>query len=159
MFGFLKNKKIYEIYAPVDGKVIPLEEVNDKVFSEKLMGDGVAFQFNGDTLYSPCDGKVSMIFPTKHAIGFVCDNGAELLLHIGCNTVELNGEGFTCLVTAGERIKAHDPIMKIKADWMKEKGIDLTTPLVITNTDAYQIKHLAVDEVCKTMKVMEITKG
>ena len=135
MFGFLKNKKIYEIYAPADGKVSPLEEVNDKVFSEKLMGDGVAFRFSGDTLYSPCDGKVSMIFPTKHAIGFVCDNGAELLLHIGFNTVELNGEGFTCLVTAGERIKAHD-----------------------TNTDAYQIKHLAVDEVCKTMKVMEITK-
>lgn len=158
MFGFLKNKKIYEIYAPADGKVIPLEEVNDKVFSEKLMGDGVAFRFSGDTLYSPCDGKVSMIFPTKHAIGFVCDNGAELLLHIGFNTVELNGEGFTCLVTAGERIKAHDPIMKINTDRMKEKGIDLTTPLVITNTDAYQINHLSVDEVCKTMKVMEITK-
>ena len=158
MFAFLKNKKLCEVYAPADGRMIFLEEVNDKVFSEKMMGDGVAFQFSGDTLYAPCEGKVSMIFPTKHAIGFLCDNGAEILLHIGCNTVELNGEGFTCLIEPGARVKAHDPIMKINAAWMKEQGIDLTTPLVITNSDAYLIHPFPNREVDKTMKVMEIIK-
>ena len=94
---FSKTKKI-ELFAPVDGECIPLEQINDKVFSSKLMGDGVAFKFNGNTVYSPIEGKITMVFPTKHAYGIRTKNGAEILIHIGMDTANLNGLGFTSLV-------------------------------------------------------------
>ena len=82
------------LYAPVTGSCIPLTEVKDEVFANKMMGDGVAFTFDGDTVVSPCDGTIVMIAATKHAIGIQGDDGVEVLIHVGLDTVSLNGEGF-----------------------------------------------------------------
>lgn len=134
MFGLFKKKEC-TIYAPVNGKMINISEVPDPVFSKKLMGDGVGFMFDGDTLYAPLDGKVKLVAATKHAIGFEARNKAEVLMHIGLDTVALKGEGFEVLVNEGDKVKHGTPIVKINRKLMKEKAIDLTTPLVITNPE------------------------
>ena len=108
MLFFKKKKKddAIEIKAYFEGTVLPLEKVNDPMFSDKLMGDGVAIEPDAGNLYAPVDGKVASIFDTKHAIGFVLDNGAEVLMHIGMDTVELNGEGFDLDVSVGDEVHA-----------------------------------------------------
>lgn len=99
------------------------------------MGDGVGFIFDGDTLYAPIDGKIKLIAATKHAIGFEANNKAEVLMHIGLDTVALKGEGFEVLVYEGDKVKHRTPIIKINRELMQEKNIDLTTPIVITNSE------------------------
>ena len=128
---FSKTKKI-ELFAPVDGECIPLEQINDKVFSSKLMGDGVAFKFNGNTVYSPIEGKITMVFPTKHAYGIRTKNGAEILIHIGMDTANLNGLGFTSLVKEVDR------------SIFEKNNISLITPLVITNSQEISYEFLEV---------------
>lgn len=132
MFELFKKKNCI-IYAPANGKVISLSEVSDPVFSKKLMGEGVGFIFDGDTLYAPVDGKVKLIATTKHAIGFEASNKAEILMHIGLDTVSLKGEGFEVLINEGDKVKHGTPIIRINRAYMKEKNIDLTTPIVVTN--------------------------
>lgn len=129
------NSKKIELHSPVDGKSIPLNQVNDQVFASGMMGQGVAFQFDGNTICSPMDGEVVLIAATKHAIGLKADNGAELLLHVGLDTVNLNGQGFDVLVKPDSRVKAGDPLLKIDRKFMQEKHIDLTTPLICTSMD------------------------
>jgi glucose-specific phosphotransferase system IIA component len=121
------------LVAPVNGTSILLEEVKDQIFSIKMMGEGIAFEYEDDMVYSPCDGTLSFVFPTLHAFGVTCGNGAEVIVHIGIDTVNLKGEGFTCLVKQGKKVKAGDPIIKIDREFMKEKNIDLTTSVVISN--------------------------
>src|SRR5699024_6981164 len=89
---------------PVDGKLVSLEEVPDPVFSEKMMGDGIAVRPTSDEVLSPCDGKIVQVFPTKHAVGIQTANGADVLIHVGLETVELNGEGFTSFVDEGDQV-------------------------------------------------------
>lgn len=134
MFNNLLNRKQEKLYAPVDGVCIPLETINDQVFSSKMMGDGIAFQFKENTIYSPVNGEVTMVFPTKHAYGIRTKNGAEILLHVGMNTVELNGKGFTSLVKQGDKVRVHQPLVRLEQKVFIENNIDLTTPLIITNS-------------------------
>lgn len=134
MFDFLRKKKIYELYSPVIGKSIGLEEVKDKVFSSKMMGDGLAFKLEENIIYSPCDAKVKLIPDTKHAVGLGA-NGLDILIHIGLDTVNLNGEGFKQLVSVGDVIKQGDPLLQIDIEFMKQKNIDLTTPMIITSKE------------------------
>ena len=138
MFNLFKKKDCV-LYAPVNGKSIPLENVPDKVFANKLIGDGVGFVFEEDTVYAPCDGEILMIANTNHAFGIKAKNNLEVLVHVGLETVNLNGEGLSVLVKQGQKVKAHDPIIKINREMMKEKNIDLTTPMIITNLDNYEI--------------------
>jgi glucose-specific phosphotransferase system IIA component len=133
VFNFTKKNTNVTLVAPVTGTSILLENVKDQVFSSKVMGEGVAFEFEGDMVYSPCDGTLSVVFPTWHAFGVTCVNGAEVLIHIGIDTVNLKGEGFTCFVKQGDKVKAGDPIIKIDREFMKEKNVDLTTSVVISN--------------------------
>ena len=135
MFEFLMKNATTELVAPVTGNAIPLEEVKDQVFASKMMGDGLAFQFDGDTIYAPCDGVITMFFKTKHAFGITARNSAEIMIHVGMDTVNLNGEGFTVLKGQGTKIRKGDAILKIDRALMKEKNIDLTTPMIITNGD------------------------
>lgn len=158
MFSFLKKNKTEIIYAPVIGKSIPLEQVPDKMFAEKLMGDGLGFVYESDTVYAPCDGEIMLIAPTKHAFGIKSKTGAEILVHIGLDTVNLNGEGFEVLVKAGKKVKAHDPIIKINHSFMKERNIDLTTPLVITNMSDYDVTISDPKDVDLTAAVCELKK-
>jgi sugar PTS system EIIA component len=141
MLNFFKKTEIdYNLYAPVNGEVVKLSEVSDKVFSSGMMGQGVGFKFDGDTVYAPCNGKIILIANTKHAIGIMADNGAEILIHVGLDTVQLNGKGFDVLVSVDSIVKQGEPILKIDRAYMAEKNIDLTIPMVITNSSDLTIK-------------------
>lgn len=141
MFGFLKNKKNvtqninFKLLAPVSGKSIPLAEVPDPVFAQKMVGDGLAINPTGDTIVAPCDGKLTLILDTKHAFAMTLENGVEILVHIGLDTVSLNGEGFEKLIEQGTNVKAGTPIIKVNADLIKEKGFSLISIVLITNPE------------------------
>lgn len=136
MFGLFKKKNSnFQLLAPVTGKSIPLSEVADEVFAQKLAGDGIAIEPTGDTIVAPADGELTLVFKTLHAFALTLDNGAELLVHIGLETVSLNGEGFEQLAEQGTKVKAGTPIIKIDREFIKSKGLPLTTPVLITNPD------------------------
>ena len=142
MLGFFKKKKTeepkgFELVAPVQGKTIPLSEVADPVFAEKMAGDGVAIEPTGDIVVAPADGELTLVFKTKHAFALTLDTGAEILVHIGIDTVSLNGEGFEQLAEQGTRVKAGTPIIKLDRQFIKSKGFSLVTPVLITNTDDF----------------------
>ncbi|NME83930.1 PTS glucose transporter subunit IIA [Clostridium sp. SM-530-WT-3G] len=162
MFGFLKNlfkkdtteetkvasnitevskseatqtTKTFKLVAPITGKSLPLSETPDPVFAQKMAGDGLAMMPEADVVVAPADGELTLVFNTKHAFAMTLENGVELLVHIGIETVTLNGEGFEQLAEAGTKVKAGDPIIKIDREFIKSKGLPLTTPVLITNPD------------------------
>lgn len=124
------------LVAPVSGKAMPLSEVPDPVFAEKLAGDGMAIMAEGETIVAPADGEVTLIFKTKHAFAMTLENGLEILVHIGLETVSLDGEGFEQLVEQGTKVKAGTPLIKIDRELILSKGLSLATPVLITNVDA-----------------------
>ena len=140
MLFFKKKKKddAIEIKAYFEGTVLPLEKVNDPMFSDKLMGDGVAIEPDAGNLYAPVDGKVASIFDTKHAIGLTSDDGVETLIHIGIDTVKLNGEHFNAHVKPGDKVKVGDLLVEFDIEKIKEAGYPTITPIIITNTDSYE---------------------
>lgn len=121
--------------APVSGKAMPLSEVPDEVFADKLVGDGLAILPESDIFVAPADGELTLVFKTKHAFAMTLANGIELLVHIGIDTVSLNGEGFEQLAQQGTQVKAGTPIIKIDRDFITSKGISLISPVLITNVD------------------------
>lgn len=121
------------VAAPMNGKVIPLTEVKDEAFSSGVLGKGVAIVPEEGKVYAPCDGVVSALFPTGHAIGITGDNRAEVLIHIGMDTVKLEGRYFHVKVQAGDRVKAGDLLVEFEMDKIREAGYDITTPVLITN--------------------------
>jgi glucose-specific phosphotransferase system IIA component len=133
MLSFLKRDKIFEILAPVTGKILPIEKVPDKVFAEKMVGDGIAIEPSEGKILSPVDGTVVTIFPTNHAIGLTTKEGMEILIHIGLDTVELEGKGFKRLVEQNSKVKKGDPLMEFDIDVIKENGKSIITPVIITN--------------------------
>lgn len=137
MFNFLKKNLITDtkLIAPLTGKTIDLSEVPDQVFAQKLAGDGIAIDPTGDIVVSPADGELTLVFNTKHAFAITLNNGAEVLIHIGIDTVSLNGEGFEQLVDAGTKVKVGTPIMKIDRSLILDKGFSLITPVLVTNMD------------------------
>ncbi|TDB54876.1 PTS beta-glucoside transporter subunit EIIBCA [Bacillus sp. CBEL-1] len=122
-----------EFELPFDGYVMPLEEVPDAVFSSKMMGDGFAITPTNETLTSPIEGEVVSIFPTKHALGLKTDEGLEILIHVGVETVALKGQGFTCLVEEGQSVKRGTPLLKLDLDYIKENAKSIVTPIIFTN--------------------------
>lgn len=145
-FSKAQNKDKF-IMAPVNGKCIPLSQVTDQVFSQKMMGDGVAFIFEGDTIYAPCSGKVATIAKSKHAIAIQSEEGIEVLIHVGMNTVSLKGQGFEVMVDVDQKVKMGAPLLKIDRALMQEHNIDMTTPMIIANTPDYHLELLNVDRV------------
>ena len=139
MFNLFKKRKPSELYSPVIGQVIRMEDVADPMFANKMLGDGTAFSIDGDTVFSPCDAKIILFVETKHAIGLDA-NGLEILLHIGIDTVTLKGLGFQSLVTVGDFVKRGDPLLRIDRSFMKEQNADLTTMMIITSNDAISTK-------------------
>ncbi|NOR56663.1 MAG: PTS glucose transporter subunit IIA [Sulfurovum sp.] len=130
MFGFLKSKA-REIHAPVDGEVLSLESVNDDVFSQKMVGDGVAIIPTGSEFTAPIDGVVSKIFSTNHAYSIKGDKGLEVMVHIGLETVALEGKGFTRKAQEGDKVKAGDVIIEADLATLKEHAKDIITPVII----------------------------
>lgn len=119
--------------APLDGKLVDLKDVPDKVFSQKMMGDGFAIEPSHGEVVSPVDGTVETLFPTKHALVIRSDNGREVLIHIGLDTVKLNGEGFEALVEQRAKVKAGQPLLRVDLDRIREKVPSLVTPVIFTN--------------------------
>ena len=125
------------IYAPTSGVVIPLEDIPDEVFSEGILGKGCGVEPTGDTIVAPFNGKVIQIADTKHAIGLVSESGIELLVHIGLETVDMNGDGFKSLVKVGDIVKCGQPLLSFSIPKIKAAGHNTTVAVVVTNTDDY----------------------
>ena len=132
------------IVAPIEGNAVSLEKVGDGVFSEGMLGKGVAIEPAVGRAVSPVNGTVSTVFDTKHAVGLTSDDGTEILIHIGLDTVKLNGEHFDAHVKAGDKVKAGDLLVEFDIEKIKEAGYPTITPVIITNTDSYSdIESLA----------------
>ena len=134
--GLFKKKQPNDqdpMLVPLKGKVVNLKAVPDPVFAEKMMGEGFAIDPADGTIVSPVDGEVITIFPTKHAISLKSKQGREILIHVGLETVHLNGEGFTPLVMDGQNIKKGQELLKVDFDAIKTKVPSILTPVVFTN--------------------------
>ncbi|MGD6941925.1 beta-glucoside-specific PTS transporter subunit IIABC [Cytobacillus gottheilii] len=127
-----------EIPSPLQGKVLPLSQINDEVFASGALGEGIAIYPEIGEVVAPMDCKVSILYPTLHAIGLQFENGIEMLIHIGINTVELKGEGFKAHVQAGDEIKKGTKIVSFDIKEIEAKGYDLSTPIIITNSTQFQ---------------------
>ena len=136
MFEFLKRKP-REIKAPIDGQLIAIEDVNDEVFSKKMAGDGIAILPIGDIFASPIDGVISKIFSTNHAFLVKGKQDLEVLVHIGLETVALQGQGFERLAQEGDEVQAGDPIIKVDLAYIKAHAKDTITPILITDESKY----------------------
>lgn len=139
MFKMFKKKKENVVIAPIEGTVIALEQVPDQVFSTKMMGDGVAIDTTGNQLFAPCNGTISVIAPTKHAIGMVLENKMEILMHVGLDTVTLKGEGFKTLVQVGDKVQVGTPLLKIEREAFLAQNISLITPIIVCNSAEHPI--------------------
>lgn len=139
IFDILKKnknrKKEVEILAPVTGELLDISEVPDEAFAQKMMGDGFAVKSYDGIVLSPVDAEVALVFETKHAIGLKTDDGLELLIHFGIDTVKLGGQGFEVLVKQGDRVKAGDKLMKADIEFIKANATSDITPVVFTNLE------------------------
>lgn len=133
MFKFIR--KIYSINAPVDGEVINLSQVPDQIFSNKMAGEGVAIIPSSNIFTAPVNGLVNSIFSTNHGFTITMSNGVTILVHIGLDTLELNGKGFYRLVEIGSIVKAGTPIIKVGESIITDKKYSFITPVVITNPE------------------------
>jgi phosphocarrier protein FPr/phosphocarrier protein len=133
------------LLAPLKGWIAPLDEVPDPVFAERMLGDGIAIDPNGSTLHAPCDAEIASVAPTAHAVTLRADNGAEILIHVGLETVALDGEGFSAHVRAGQRVKAGEPLIGFDLDLVARRAKSLITPIVISNAEAFTISWRAQD--------------
>lgn len=132
-----KQTNPYEVQSPMSGKVIPLSEVNDSVFSTEMMGKGIAILPDKGVVQAPFSGKVVTVTPTKHAIGLVSDDGIELLIHVGIDTVSLNGQFFDVLVKEGDEIKTGDHLLSFDIEGIQSNHLDVVTPIIVTNSTQY----------------------
>lgn len=164
MLSFFKKKKDEApvsnnvLKAFLSGKVIPIEEVNDPVFSSKMLGDGLAIEPASELIVAPCDGVISTVMlESKHAVGITAANGMELLIHEGVDTVALNGEGFELFVNEGDKVKAGDKLIKFDAELIKSKGCPATCILAVTNSDEFpNMKlHTGMDAVVGETVILE----
>lgn len=144
------------IVAPCDGEVIPLSEAPDQVFSGGMMGDGVGFIPRQSEIVAPFHGKVKALFPTKHAIGIESTDGVELLIHIGIDTVKLNGEGFESFVKVGDEVAEGQLLMKVDLEYLQQHAPSIVTPMIVTNLGERQIEVEDVKEVEKGQRVFTV---
>ena len=154
--------KVYDencVYSPLKGKAIAMTEVPDDTFAAEVLGLGAAVEPDEGKVVAPADGEVSTLFETKHAIGLTLDNGMEMLIHIGINTVELKGEGFTAHIEDGARFTRGQTLITFDPDFIKSKGYNTTTPVIITNPDDFaEIKKAADGSVDFLDKLIETKK-
>jgi len=132
LFGGAEEKK--QILSPVAGKVIPMGEVADPTFSQEILGKGVAVVPSEGRFVAPVSGEVVVMFDTKHAVSIKADNGAELIIHIGLDTVNLKGQYYESHVKQGDKVKVGDLLVEVDLEKVKEAGYDVTTPVIICNT-------------------------
>ena len=125
------------ISSPLAGPIVALEDTPDAVFASGAMGQGVAVEPSVGEVVAPADGVIRLLFPTNHAIGLATDDGADLLIHVGMDTVALEGQGFTAHVTQGSKVKKGQLLLSFDIEAIKEAGYPVTTPIIVTNTADY----------------------
>ena len=146
-----------KLRSPIVGEVVALSEVNDPVFSSGVMGKGIAVKPSKGVVYAPADAEIAIAFPTGHAYGLKTDNGAEILIHVGIDTVSMNGEGFEAKVSQGDRVKAGDIIGTFDSEVIAANGLDDTTMVIITNTMDYaEVTPIATGSVTNKTRVLEL---
>lgn len=150
-----------EFNSPITGELLPISEVPDQVFSGKMVGDGFAIKPTEGKVFSPVNGKVVTVFPTKHAIGIAADNGTEILIHIGIDTVHLKGEGFTSHIEQGDLVEQGQLLMEMDLDYIAENAASIITPVVFTNLEEGQSIKLSKSGsiAAKDQNIMEIVHG
>ncbi len=136
-FTKLFGKKTDDFYAPMAGKAVAISEVPDPTFAEGMLGNGIAIEPAEGKVYAPCDATVDMMFTTGHAVSLVADCGAEILIHVGLETVSLEGKPFTVHVANGDKVKKGQLLMEVDLEAVKAAGLPTITPMVICNTDEY----------------------
>ncbi|MGL5050337.1 MAG: PTS sugar transporter subunit IIA [Fusobacteriaceae bacterium] len=136
IFDFFKKKEEnwFNIYSPLNGKVIDLSEVPDEAFAQKMIGDGCAIDPTEGAIYAPVAAEID-IFETNHAVSFEVPNGLEMIVHFGINTVQLKGEGFVRVAEAGSTVKVGDELVKYDLEFLKANALSVKTPIIINNMD------------------------
>ncbi|KAI4449441.1 PTS system beta-glucoside-specific EIIBCA component [Eubacterium plexicaudatum ASF492] len=137
------------IAAPLNGTAVPLTEVNDAVFSQKVLGDGAAILPSEGKVFSPVDGEVSALFETKHAIGLTSSEGVELLIHIGIDTVNLQGKYYTAYVQNGDTVKRGDLLISFDKDAIEKEGFETITPVLVSNTADFKSVQMRMEGTVK----------
>ncbi|WP_066070145.1 PTS sugar transporter subunit IIA [Neobacillus soli] len=132
--NLFKKAKPLEIYTPVNGEIIPIEEVPDPVFSQKMMGEGVAVIPSTGNIHAPVDGTIMLVADTKHAIGIRAEDGTEILIHVGLETVSLKGQGFTVAVNMGDKVSVGQLLIEVDWEYIGKHAKSIVTPIVITNS-------------------------
>lgn len=140
------SKQKLNVYAPISGRVISLDEVPDPVFSERMLGEGISIMPDTGNVFAPCDGLIIHLATTKHAIGLRAEDGTEILIHIGLDTVSLGGQGFTACVEQGEKVTKGQMLIQVDWDFLREKTINLVTPVVVTNSTEKKISLLGTQQ-------------
>jgi len=149
-----------QMLSPIKGEVIALEKVADDAFAGKVLGDGIAIIPHEGKVVAPCDARVATLIDSHHAIGLICDNGAELLIHVGLNTVNLQGQFFTPLVKEGDRVSAGTPLLAFDKASIEQAGYDLTTPVLVVNSDEFTLtRHQSQGAVTPGMPLMSLNTG
>ena len=138
--GKPEGKKMEVLCSPVNGKATMLENVHDEMFSEKMLGDGIAVIPDENELRSPVEGTVTMIYETQHAIGIQTDLGTDILIHIGIDTVQLHGVPFQTKAKVGDRVKQGDLLTIVDWDMIRNKNMDVIVPIIVTNKRVDQMK-------------------
>ena len=136
-FDKLFGKKLEGIYAPIAGKAVAITEVPDPTFAEGMLGNGIAIEPTDGKVYAPCDATVDMMFDTGHAVSMTTESGIEILVHVGLETVGLEGKPFTVHVHNGDKVKKGQLMIEVDLNAVKEAGLPTITPVLICNTDAY----------------------
>ena len=139
MFNFFKKKENkFILGAPAKGKAVPLKAVSDPTFAEEMLGKGMAVIPSEGKIYAPADGEIGMVFDTLHAVSMTAaDSGAEILIHVGIDTVQMNGDGFTGHVKAGDQVKKGQLLLEVDLEKVKAAGYDTVTPMLVCNTPDY----------------------
>ncbi len=156
MFGLFKSKK-QMVVSPADGDIVKLEEVPDEVFSAKLAGDGIALMPRSNTFVAPVAGVVSKIFSTNHAFSIRTSNELEVMVHIGLDTVELNGEGFKALAKEGDKVSVGKPIISADLAYIESQGKPIITPIVVNHEKEITISSDKVRTIREGEELMEVT--
>lgn len=157
MLNFFKKNNQLELKSPIVGTALSLSEVPDEVFASKMMGDGMAVEPTENILYAPINGEIVQVFPSLHAVGLKTSNGLEILLHIGIDTVNLDGEGFESFVGVGDKVTAGQKLISFDLDLIKEKAKSTITPLIITNMDKVENIEYYYGKSTKDTVVLTVT--
>ena len=160
MFHFLKKKDLkHMLGAPAAGRAVSIKEVNDPTFAEEILGKGVAVIPSEGKIYAPADGEIGMVFDTLHAVSLTTEYGAEVLIHVGLDTVKMKGEGFEGHVKAGDKVKKGDLLLTVDLEKVKAAGYDIITPMLICNTGDYaSVEAMAGKQVAAGDDVLSVVE-